>query len=38
MKNLVPWWNEECKTAIKKRNKAYRKAKIAKNSEDLMKY
>lgn len=36
-KNHVPWWNEECKKAIKERNKAYKEAKNTVNSEALMK-
>ena len=34
----MPWWNEECDTAVKTRRSSFKKAKLTRNLSDCLKY
>lgn len=35
---IVPWWNEECASVVRKKRKAFKKVKQTHNFQDLIKY
>jgi len=37
-KKLVPWWTEECRQAVKKRNRAFKLVKNTHNMQHLIQY